>query len=437
MNTLLSSTEGPLVRVLVMVETPWPPTPTCHLWYAHDAAPTATKAIRMDYIHWQDRLAGHWLPFLVSCRAGRGPRGVPKVVSLVSHACDLATNALRVHNQNQQQHLQQQQSDQQEHYQQEQYQHQQFQHQQYQQQQEEEEEEGRVLESLQPKKHLALCHKFIFNPTKDFSMRLVEWVEAARAWGVDEVTVYDGGGTHPNVSLVLRHYQKEGFLDVRPWTNPGTHPSIPHLNTALYNTQRYDLFTIENVPYTDCLLRHIDTHRYVGVWDIDEFVLPTTHTSLPEMLDEAKARAASLGLSPTSYLARCFYYFDDQSETPSAYLPEYLHLLRHVTRTVKMTPPKVFSKAIHDTSRALGLHAHFALVNLQGEIDQERELYHLYPGNEAHLAHYRPKCQGESQKECQTIFRPYLTRDTTMWRHRHVISKATTRVLRKLNLIPP
>lgn len=408
--------EGPLVRVLVMVEEPWPPTPTCHLWYSTDAVPTATKAIRMDYIHWQEPLAGHWMPYLVTCRARSDSKGMPEVVSLVSHACDQSTNALRVYH-----HQQQQQQQQQEH----------------QQESGEEQEEEQAESSTGEKKDLALCHKFIFNPSKDFSKRLVEWLEAARAWGVDEVTVYEGGSVHPNVSSVLQHYQHQGFLHLLPWTNPGFHPSIPHLNRALYDTQRYDLFTMENVPYTDCLLRHINTHRYVGVWDMDEFVLPTTHASIPAMLDEAKARAESLGLRPTSYLARCSYYFDDQSEEPSDDLPEYLHLLRHVTRTVKITPLGVFTKSLHDTSNALALHAHFALFNLNGTVDRNRDLYHLYPGNEAHLAHYRAKCQGESQEECQTDFRPFQTRDTTMWRHRQAITRATTQVLLALRLIPP
>ncbi|KAG7164777.1 Beta-1-4-galactosyltransferase galt-1-like 2 [Homarus americanus] len=367
-----------------MVEAAWPPTPTCHFWYAHDdPVPVATKAIRMDYVQWQERVEGQWMPFLVTCRAGRNLRGIPRVVSLVAYACEPATNALRVLNQG--------------------------------------------FSAPYTKKGLALCHKFIFNPARDFSKRLVEWVEVARAWGVDEVMVYEGAA-HPNVTKVLRYYQKEGYLKVMPWTSPGSQPSIPHL---------FNLFSNENVPYTDCLLRHIATHKYVAVWDVDEFMLPATHPSLPAMMDAAKARAESLGLHPTSYLARCSYYFDDLTEQPTNDLPEYLYSLRHVTRTVRLTPPAVFTKSIHDTSYALGLHAHFALVNLAGPVDRIHDLYHLYPGHEAHLAHYRSKCQGESQVECETDFRPYLTRDTTMWRHRQAISNAARRVLMKLNLILP
>lgn len=202
---------------------------------------------------------------------------------------------------------------------------------------------------------------------------------------------------------------------------------------------RYVLFTTENIPYTDCLLRHVSSHRYVAVWDLDEFILPGPQfQSLPEMIDAAKDRALSLGMRlPVSYLAVCSYYFDDLADPPSDALPKYLHMLRHVTRSVKFTPTAVFTKSIHDTDVALGLHAHFALVTLEGSVDREKELYHLYPSTEGHLAHYRAKCQGEDQTECIQDFRPFLTRDPTMWSHRDQVAARVRKVLLSLSLIHP
>lgn len=199
---------------------------------------------------------------------------------------------------------------------------------------------------------------------------------------------------------------------------------------------RYTLFTTENIPYTDCLLRHVATHRYVAVWDIDEFIVPTQESSLPEMMDVARSRANSQKLHPTSYLASCTYYFDDQAEEATEDLPKYLHLMRHVTRSVKMAPPRVFTKSVHDTSLAVGLHAHFALLTLRGPIDRNRDLYHLYPATEGHLGHYRARCQGEDQSECQELYRRYLMRDTTMWKHRSAVIMRTKAVLESLSLLP-
>lgn len=78
-----------------------------------------------DYIHWEDRQSGAWLPYLVTCRAGHDLQDVPKVAALVGRSCELATNALRVIHQ----------------------------------------------EAKEGKKGLALCHKFLFNPTQDYSKR--------------------------------------------------------------------------------------------------------------------------------------------------------------------------------------------------------------------------------------------------------------------------
>lgn len=67
--------------------------------------------------------------------------------------------------------------------------------------------------------------------------RLVEWVEAARAWGVDNISLYLAS-THPNVTRVLHHYQREGYVSVVPWNSPDSLPTLPHLYRALFDTQR-------------------------------------------------------------------------------------------------------------------------------------------------------------------------------------------------------
>ena len=117
---------------------------------------------------------------------------------------------------------------------------------------------------------------------------------------------------------------------------------------------------------------------------MDEFLLPShDHTSITEMVDEAKIRwfernrekcgsfpnkllknnrdnAMSLNKErvvfidrrgreqsscklPTSYLGRCAYFFNDLEETEDSQ-NKGLHMLSHVTRTVKFAPPLVFTK---------------------------------------------------------------------------------------------
>ncbi|XP_076035129.1 uncharacterized protein LOC143021477 [Oratosquilla oratoria] len=382
--------EGPLVRVLVMANAASPPTPTCHLWADGDTIPTATTAISMEFVHWQYPQKGKWLPYIVTCRAEGGDR-IPRVAALVSYPCQPATMALRVHR-----------------------------------------------DEVSPRKNLALCHKFIYNPAMDYSRRLVEWFEAARAWGVDDVTFYVLE-SHPNVKRVLGHYADEGFLHVVPWANPGTQPNVPSLLRLFFDTQRYDLFTDENIPYVDCLLRRLRTHSFVAVWDLDEFILPGREfDSLPEMIKRVKARALEKGDDhpPTSYLARCSYFFDHEALPPSPEVPEYFHMLRHTKRSVKVVEPLVHTKSIHDVSQALSLHAHFALSNIRGPTDHHQDLQHFDPESEGFLGHYRSACQGEDQTLCQREYLPHLVEDLTMWRKEGEIVDNTKRVLRELGLEP-
>lgn len=72
---------------------------------------------------------------------------------------------------------------------------------------------------------------------QSFPCRLIEWLEAARSWGVDHVTLYLHSAP-PAMRAVLDLYLGQGFLTVIPWMNPGHHPNAPALQRAFYDTQR-------------------------------------------------------------------------------------------------------------------------------------------------------------------------------------------------------
>ena len=192
------------------------------------------------------------------------------------------------------------------------------------------------------------------------------------------------------------------------------------------------------------------------MWDIDEFLLPAEHMSIPEMIQNALSKWRIIhrnnpkAMPPTSYLARSSYFFDSETMKLSddSYesrllasarikFPASYHMLSHVRRSLKFTPNAVFTKSVHDTSRALGLHAHFALYNLEGKIDRNVDLYHLYPNEEGFLAHYRSKCQGENQVDCEEHYKPFQNEDKTMWKHFEQIYNNTFYVMNKLNFRNP
>ncbi|RXG71058.1 Glycosyltransferase family 92 protein C33H5.2 [Armadillidium vulgare] len=417
--------EGPLVRILAMVDSNWPAMPTCHLYFSNDAtrAPVATKAIRVELIHWQTPKEGEWHPYLITCRGG-SKNNSAKVVSLVSYPCSNPSNALRIINSY---------------------------------------KTSKPNGRSEKKKKLALCHKFLFNSAQDYSYRIIEWLEIAKTFGIDVVTMYMLSA-HPNVKKVLNYYEKTGLVKVIQWTNPGDQLNVPSLLKSLYDTQRYVMFTDENIPYTDCLLRHISSHDYVGVWDMDEFMIPIEANSIPEMIENALNnwkvlhRGQEMANSPTSYLARTSYFLDENidpefieeqfeqtlnltsfnkfkdSGINSNKMSTYFPFLSHTIRTTKYSPSKVFTKSVHDTSRALALHAHFALYNLEGRIDRERDLYELCPQTEGFIGHFRSKCQGENQTDCDLNFRSNLEEDRSLWMHSYDIIYNTLNTIKELQL---
>ena len=98
---------------------------------------------------------------------------------------------------------------------------------------------------------------------KDEAINILEWIAYHRAVGVDKFYLYDNNSTD-NVRSLLRNLISQGIVDLIPWPiNPG-------------QTQAYDDFA--------------DRHRHNWTWaafiDLDEFINPFGHDSLPEWLDK-------------------------------------------------------------------------------------------------------------------------------------------------------
>lgn len=73
------------------------------------------------------------------------------------------------------------------------------------------------------------------------------------------------------MSCVLRHYIQEGGVNVLPW----------NLNLVSQREIRTEgLFAALN----DCLYRNMNDFKYLMLIDFDEFIIPHTNETLPDML---------------------------------------------------------------------------------------------------------------------------------------------------------
>lgn len=182
---------------------------------------------------------------------------------------------------------------------------------------------------------------FHYNKT----LELIEFFELNKIFGVTKFTLYNDTAA-PQVSCVLKHYEAEGTAVVLPW----------RLNIDSQTEIRTEgLFAALN----DCLYRNMNDFRYLMLIDFDEFIVPHTNSTIPEMLAHVDSQkiimTGNVGryglkvppsqpkvVSAYSFQNAFFYLqFPDDEKADSG-----LRVLRKTRRKSKFNPQKQRSKYI-------------------------------------------------------------------------------------------
>jgi len=195
---------------------------------------------------------------------------------------------------------------------------------------------------------IGICVKpmhFHYNKT----LELLEFIEMNKILGVTKFTFYNDT-VSPEVSCVLNHYIEEGTVVVLPW----------RLKIDSQTEIRTEgLFAALN----DCLYRNMNDFRYLMLIDFDEFIVPHTNETLPQMLAHVDAQkivtTGNLGrpsisgsfvskvpqpkITSAYSFQNAFFYlqFPDDRDSNSP-----LRLLRKTRRKSKFNPQKQRSKYI-------------------------------------------------------------------------------------------
>ncbi len=111
-----------------------------------------------------------------------------------------------------------------------------------------------------PEHHLAVCAI-----AKDEGQYFKEWIEWHLSQGVDKFYIYDNGSTD-DTRDVLDPYVKSGVVDYTYF--PGHRKQL--------------------AAYDDCIDKHRFECRWLAFIDLDEFIVPLQHTSIPEFLEQAE-----------------------------------------------------------------------------------------------------------------------------------------------------
>ncbi|XP_042858160.1 uncharacterized protein LOC122244346 [Penaeus japonicus] len=393
-NRPLAETR-PCIRILAYTKAKRPASPWCYTWFNTTGPPAVSQVIRKDYVDWQIRSTYRQMFFILTCPIPKTVAHLtPLAVSLVSRPCDKAQTLLQITGAMQRNDTTAYIGG----------------------------NSAKTVNGI-PQWSVAVCGPALFYYHEDISIRLVEWLELLRALGFARVFLLQTA-VHPNVEKVLRYYEAEGFLGVTRFSYPESYVNEPNIRRLWILLERSKLFGLENMYFTDCLLRHMHEYRFISHFDPDEMPMLPKHDSFPLWLYE-RIRKAKSKKRITSYDLNWRYHHDDLEPTEDKSLPEYLWFLRH-TKVSKKDVFKSLSKPTFDMDVVTGVFSHGALSCVYGRCFLRGN---KCPRQVAYLGHYRRDC-GE---DCQI---PDSVDDVpSLLKYKDEVSLAVQRTLVKLELI--
>lgn len=383
-----NSRIGPAVRILGMIDRIEPKVKTyCQFWFDGQKEPFIVKTFEYKYIwynKWGNYKQGIYSPYLIACQIPKPFHSiVPASVSIVEKECDTATNNLR------------------------------------------------VIYNRPPddkKKGFAVCVKGLDFLYDDLSVRLVEWIEMLSILGAEKIYFYELQ-VHPNISKVLKHYEREGKVQVTPLTLSGGQPNVPGFQHLYLTKKTNHKRQNEIIPYNDCLYKNMYMYDFLALLDIDEVIMPKMDMNWADLMKRVHTKALKVkNETYPSYNVRNVYFLDAHQHEHGWYrdIPKYLHMLQHVYRAQNYTKPNQYVKCFHNPERVLTLHNHFPLACLGGACQS-------FPisTDDAQLQHYRADCVKTLKKSCDE-FKEHSIRDETIWKFKDELINRSVKTLETL-----
>lgn len=121
------------------------------------------------------------------------------------------------------------------------------------------------------------CHLAVCAIAKNEGPYFVEWIEWHLSQGVEKFYIYDNESTD-GTKDILQPYIDKGVVEYIDW--PG--------------------YRMQLAAYDDCFKRHRLDTRWIAFIDIDEFIVPVKHNSIPDFLLD-KTDAASVEINWLCY----------------------------------------------------------------------------------------------------------------------------------------
>ncbi|CDW58967.1 Glyco transf 92 domain containing protein [Trichuris trichiura] len=278
-------------------------------------------------------------------------------------------------------------------------------------------------------RHTVVCLKGLDYP-EDNSLRLIEWMEANYILGADKILAYSYN-IHPNMQKALDYYSSLGnhTFEHIAISLPGNQPNLPAQRTAFIQRNRQQKRRNELIPYNDCLLRHITSHTYALLVDLDELVVPLRTSNWREMIDLYLSHASKSPDNVTGLSIRNAFYFDNLEKEENVGKSHRLHMSSHRMRSRRITRQGLFSKSFMKISNVAIAFNHYPL-----EIVHSGVAPTLYVGADyAVKNHYTFRCPTELGNECERLLVDTIE-DDNLAPFRQDLIRRFDKVVRHLNL---
>ena len=123
------------------------------------------------------------------------------------------------------------------------------------------------------KNEVGLCVKPIHSNYDDW-VELISFIELNKILGVSKFIVYNESISE-NVNCVLKYYeQKENIVSILPWD------LVKKFKNKKAQVRNRGVMSSLN----DCFYRNMNEYQYLFSVDLDEFIIPHMHETLPQML---------------------------------------------------------------------------------------------------------------------------------------------------------
>ena len=125
-----------------------------------------------------------------------------------------------------------------------------------------------------PKNDIALCVKPIHTNYNNW-VELFSFIELNKILGVSKIIVYNESMSK-DISCVLEYYStQEHFISVLAWDL---------FEKSNISTDRMRNRGVQS-SLNDCFYRNMNEYKYIFSVDLDEFIIPHMHETIPEMLE--------------------------------------------------------------------------------------------------------------------------------------------------------